>query len=120
VMYAPAFIAAKRIDSVVSQIDVAPTIMGLLNRPYVSRFFGRDALKDDPLDARVFMANYQTVGYVAHGLGVILRPRQVFKVFGIDSGDAAQGPLADAERDKAIAAYQTAARQFSGRSPVPH
>ena len=118
VIYAPSFIKPARVESIVSQIDVAPTILGLLNLPYTSQFFGRDALKDGPADAPVFMANYQTVGYVANGLGVVLRPRQESKVFNINNGELKTGPLADAERDRAIAIYQTAARRFSGKLSV--
>ena len=32
---------------VASQIDIAPTLLGLLNLDYVSTFFGRNLLRDD-------------------------------------------------------------------------
>jgi len=35
-----------RIDTVASQIDVAPTVLALLNFDYVSRFFGQDILTE--------------------------------------------------------------------------
>ena len=118
VIYAPQLLQPARVDAIVSQIDVAPTILGLLNLPYTSQFFGRDALKDGPGDSPIFMANYQTVGYVGNGLGVVLRPRQESKVLVIANGKPSIGPSADGERDRAIAVYQTAARRFSGRVPA--
>jgi phosphoglycerol transferase MdoB-like AlkP superfamily enzyme len=43
-VYSPGHIVPRKIDSVVSQLDVAPTVLGLLNISYDSTFFGRDAL----------------------------------------------------------------------------
>ena len=54
-----------RVDALASQIDVAPTLLGLLDLRYVSEFFGRDVLHDADVPASLFMANYQTVGYTA-------------------------------------------------------
>ena len=35
------------------QIDLAPTLLGLLNLDYQSTFFGRNLLQDNPLPPRV-------------------------------------------------------------------
>jgi len=43
-IYSPKHIAAHEYAGVSSQIDVAPTLLGLLNMDYVSTFFGRDLL----------------------------------------------------------------------------
>lgn len=43
-VYSPHHIAPQRITAPVSQLDVAPTVLGLLNFSYDSTFFGRDAL----------------------------------------------------------------------------
>lgn len=45
-VYSPRHVAARRADVLVSQIDVAPTVLGLLNLSYDSVFFGKDALAD--------------------------------------------------------------------------
>jgi phosphoglycerol transferase MdoB-like AlkP superfamily enzyme len=42
--YAPGIIAPQRRSEVVSQIDVLPTLFGLLHRPYENRTLGRDLL----------------------------------------------------------------------------
>jgi membrane-anchored protein YejM (alkaline phosphatase superfamily) len=45
-MYAPKLLAAGQRNPVLgSQIDVAPTLMGLLNLSYNSQFFGKDLLR---------------------------------------------------------------------------
>ena len=43
-VYAPKHVTPRRIDRLMSQIDVAPTLLGLLNFGYYSKFFGRDVL----------------------------------------------------------------------------
>ena len=43
-MYAPRHFEPRRIDAVVSQLDVAPTVLGMLGFSYDSAFFGRDVL----------------------------------------------------------------------------
>ncbi len=115
VIYAPGLIAPGIVDTMASQIDVAPTILGWMNLPYVSQFFGRDILRDGPTDPRIFMANYQTVGLVDDGLLVELRPRQSVRVMHADTQAAVTGAKADEAANKAIALYQVAAKRFSGK-----
>lgn len=43
-VYAPRHFAPRRVESVTSQLDVAPTVLGLLGISYESAFFGRDVL----------------------------------------------------------------------------
>jgi phosphoglycerol transferase MdoB-like AlkP superfamily enzyme len=43
-VYSPQHIAPRLVTAPVSQLDVAPTVLGLLNFSYDSTFFGRDAL----------------------------------------------------------------------------
>ncbi len=45
---APAHVAAGRDERVVSQLDVAPTVLGLLGGQYAHCFFGRDAIRHPP------------------------------------------------------------------------
>jgi phosphoglycerol transferase MdoB-like AlkP superfamily enzyme len=44
--YAPALLAPRRIERVTSQLDVAPTLMGILGGDYATTFFGEDVLRD--------------------------------------------------------------------------
>jgi phosphoglycerol transferase MdoB-like AlkP superfamily enzyme len=44
--FAPGLLAPRRIERVTSQLDVAPTLMGMLGGAYPSTFFGEDVLRD--------------------------------------------------------------------------
>ena len=46
VIYSPRHVTPRRVDALASQIDVAPTVLGLLNLSYDSVFFGKDVLED--------------------------------------------------------------------------
>ena len=43
-IYSPKHLAPRRVDTLMSQIDVAPTVLGLLGLPYEAPFFGQDVL----------------------------------------------------------------------------
>jgi phosphoglycerol transferase MdoB-like AlkP superfamily enzyme len=43
-IYSPKHLAPRRVDTLTSQIDVAPTVLGLLGLPYEAPFFGQDVL----------------------------------------------------------------------------
>ena len=58
-----------------SQIDVAPTILGLMNMSYDTDFLGRDVLKDTGIP-RAFISTYQKLGYLTEDQLVVLGPRK--------------------------------------------
>ncbi|MBM3617331.1 MAG: sulfatase [Alphaproteobacteria bacterium] len=72
-VYAPGIIAPQKVEKLVSQIDVAPTILGLLNMSYESRFYGQDALRDDAKE-RAFISNYLQLGYLSPDELVVFKP----------------------------------------------
>ena len=45
-VYSPKHVKPAKVDTLTSQIDVAPTVLGLLGFSYDSTFFGRDVLRD--------------------------------------------------------------------------
>lgn len=118
--YAPGFIKPGRVNSVASLIDVAPTVLGLLNIPYRSRFFGQDILREGQFHQRAFMANYLTVGYMENGLVVELAPQRRVRVVRVSDGKVLpdDDPIALHYTNEAISYYQTAARyiEMNGRS----
>jgi phosphoglycerol transferase MdoB-like AlkP superfamily enzyme len=112
-VYAPAHVKPGRIDTVASQIDVPPTILGLLDMSYRSKFFGQDILREGRSHQRALLANYQTVGLYEDGRVAELKPNGRAQVVDAVSGQ----PAADDQRSrallsKAIAYYQTAARAY--------
>lgn len=75
-IYSPGgHVAPGHIATLTSQMDYAPTLLGLLNWSYPSRFFGHDVRKIDPSEAHALMGNYQKLGHLEKGEFVVLRPR---------------------------------------------
>jgi phosphoglycerol transferase MdoB-like AlkP superfamily enzyme len=75
-VYSPKHVQPRRVERLMSQIDIAPTILGLLNVSYYTKFFGRDVLNSEPGSDRVFVANYQTLGYLQGDRLVVLQPKR--------------------------------------------
>lgn len=61
-IYSPKHIKPQIISTLSSQIDVAPTLLGLLNFSYESWFFGQDILQTKPEQGRALIGNYQKLG----------------------------------------------------------
>jgi phosphoglycerol transferase MdoB-like AlkP superfamily enzyme len=112
-VYSPAHVAPRRIDRLMSQIDLAPTLLGLLDFDYYSKFLGRDLLHSAPASDRAFVANYQTLGYLKGGQMVVLQPRRVTQLgSAVGEARAAPGPHGEALLREAIAFYQVASHVF--------
>ncbi|MCD6654251.1 MAG: LTA synthase family protein [Sulfurovum sp.] len=62
IVYAPDIIKPQVIDKVSSQIDSMPTIFGLLNWSYKSKFYGKNIL-DPSFGQRAFVGTYQKLGF---------------------------------------------------------
>jgi phosphoglycerol transferase MdoB-like AlkP superfamily enzyme len=64
----PAFIynapntSAQKITKLCSQIDMFPTLFGILNWDYDTNLFGKNVLKMKPEDGRAFIGNYRKLG----------------------------------------------------------
>ncbi|MDH4114042.1 MAG: sulfatase-like hydrolase/transferase [Burkholderiaceae bacterium] len=95
-IHAPKRIQPARIETIASQIDVAPTILGLLDFEHTSRLFGQNILTEGRAHQRAVMANYQTVGYCENGMLVELRPQRRVRV--IDAAGGRELPPSDQTR----------------------
>ena len=62
------------VKTITSQIDYAPTLLGLLNWSYPSRFFGHDVFSIDPEECHAIIGNYQKLAHIEAGEVVILKP----------------------------------------------
>jgi phosphoglycerol transferase MdoB-like AlkP superfamily enzyme len=113
VVYAPRHFAPARVDAVASQIDVGPTLLGLLGFGYHSKFFGQDVLDDGPPHARALLANYQTVGLYQDGAVVELKPNRRWRIVDAASGeDRPLDALGEHLLAEAIAYYQMASEAY--------
>ncbi|HEX6267938.1 MAG TPA: LTA synthase family protein [Burkholderiales bacterium] len=112
-IYAPKHVAPRRIDRLMSQIDIPPTLLGLLDFDYYSKFFGRDVLRAPPESDRAFVANYQTLSYLKGERLALLHPKRKSEVFRVDG----MGNIVASVRDpamvhEAIAFYSIASHVF--------
>jgi phosphoglycerol transferase MdoB-like AlkP superfamily enzyme len=110
IIYAPQLIKPAIEERLVSQIDLAPTILGLMNLNYTSRFFGYDMYNMTAGNERAFISTYQDMGYIKDGKMVILSPRQKIQVVKPDfiTGGNVIIKASDSLVNEAIAWYQGA------------
>ncbi len=114
--YSPAHIPPGRFDRLMSQVDIAPTLLGLLEMGYSSKFFGHDVFRTPPEQDRALVGNYQTLGYMKDGRLVTLEPRQKVTVEALPAElglPAAKGIPAAQLRDEAISLYQSASMVYN-------
>ncbi|WP_276484881.1 LTA synthase family protein [Paraflavitalea pollutisoli] len=109
-IYAPKILPARKVDDLTAQIDVAPTILGILRMKYRSRFFGQDVLNTPADKERAFISTYQGLGYLRDGKLVIQSPLKTIRAYQPDfkTGDANLVRQNDSLVNQAIAYYQCA------------
>lgn len=114
-IYSPKHVAPGRVDRLMSQIDIPPTVLGLLNFSYTSHFYGYDLFKLEPGRERTFLSTYQELGYMRDGRLTSLIPREPVKEMTPDlvSGDATVAKADPVDAKDAITYYQTAAYLFT-------
>lgn len=78
--YAPSFIPKGQITTLMSQIDIMPTLFGQLHFTYHSKFYGQDVLQPDYIP-RAFLATYQDLGLVKNNVLTVLSPVKQAKQF---------------------------------------
>ena len=126
-IYAPGQIQPEIINSLSSQIDLAPTLLGLLNMNYRSCFFGRDILLASP--ERALIANYQNLGlYDGHQLSILSPREKIALLTGYEEGQVSeQHPKKNVSFvERNISYYQSAAsiykngiNAWSSRDVIP-
>ncbi len=72
-IYAPDYIQPKEVNTLVSQIDILPTVFGLLHISYESQFYGKDVFSEN-YKSRALVATYQDLGYLESDILTILSP----------------------------------------------
>jgi phosphoglycerol transferase MdoB-like AlkP superfamily enzyme len=115
IIYAPGGqIAPGHIRTLTSQVDYAPTLLGLLNWTYPSRFFGRDVRQIDPAEGHALVGTYQKLGLLRGDDFVVLSPVRREAQYHYNRADysLAPRPMDPALRAEAISYYQTASQLF--------
>ena len=113
-IYSPSNIAPAKMERLMSQIDMGPTLLGLLNFSYTSKFYGYDIYKLEPGRERIFISTYQNLGFIQNGMMVQLDPQQKVNTYTPNFTD---GSLIKIENDlkvttDAMAWYQAASYAF--------
>ncbi|MEQ1673466.1 MAG: sulfatase-like hydrolase/transferase, partial [Candidatus Nitrotoga sp.] len=114
IFYAPALLKPGTYSPMVSQIDLAPTIIDVLGEKGADLYFGRSFYEPGKNLERVFISNYQELGYYRNGVLTILSPKKKAASFSVNPQTYATTPTSLDEQGlkEAIAYYQTASRAF--------
>ncbi len=113
-LYSPRHIRPRRVDTLMTQIDIAPTVLGLLGLPYEAPFFGQDALRTPP-EQRVALFNHNhDVAIYRDGLIVVFGLRKSVDTYRYDpaTDTYSTSPPDPALERLGIAYFQTAYELF--------
>ena len=113
-IYAPQLIKPVMEERLTSQIDLAPTVLGMMNINYTSRFLGFDIYRTPIERNRAFISTYQNMGFIKNNKLVILSPQKKSALYLPDflTGAATQIKQEDSLTNEAIAWYQGASYLF--------
>ncbi len=120
-IYNPNLIGKNKITKLASQIDVMPTVFGLLNWNYKTLSFGHDYLSAsaETLPERSFVSNYQKIAMITPNTMTILKPNKKHSSYNLDLPTGELTPM-DKENpdrlpllDKTSTYYQSASWLFS-------
>ena len=118
IFYAPEFIKPGTYNTLASQIDLGPILLGMLNFSYNTKFYGDDLLAHNETP-RAFISNFQKVALVKDEKLTVLAPKRSVEQFSWP--DMADETRLDSQtRNDAIAYYQSASwwKDFYKRIPT--
>ncbi|MBT9519010.1 MAG: sulfatase-like hydrolase/transferase [Methyloversatilis discipulorum] len=122
IFYAPDMLPPGEFTDRLSQIDLAPTLLEVMGKNGDDHFFGRAFFEEHVQLDRVFISNYQDLGYLRGDLLTVLSPQRMVRAYRVDPATLESTTTEpDPQRVKeAIAYYQTAAAAFKqGRLQMP-
>jgi len=112
-IYSPQNIQPGVMNRLMSQIDVGPTLLGLLNFSYTSKFYGYDMFKLEAGRERAFISTYQNLGYLKNESLIVLSPQLKAETFALsENNEVTKASYHQHETEEAIAWYQTASYSF--------
>jgi phosphoglycerol transferase MdoB-like AlkP superfamily enzyme len=82
IVFSEDFIQPQKFDKLMSQIDLMPTVLGLLNFNYQSKFLGQDVFKKE-FQPKAYIATYQDLGFVKDGYLTVISPVKKIKQYSI-------------------------------------
>ena len=117
----PAFIvngpvANQMVSKQCSQIDLFPTLFGMMNWTYESNFFGKNVLNDS-FEERALLGTYRKLTLMKQNKALILsdQQKQTFNEWDKTTNNLKPIPMNQAFLEEAIAWYQTADFLFTNK-----
>jgi phosphoglycerol transferase MdoB-like AlkP superfamily enzyme len=116
-IYSPKHIAPRRIDTLSAQIDLMPTLLGVLGFSYESPFFGVDVTRLPPDGGRIAVAHNFSIAFAQGEHAVVLDPNGQIMGYRFKKGyfPLELSEVDPATRDLAVAVTQTAHQMFYNR-----
>jgi phosphoglycerol transferase MdoB-like AlkP superfamily enzyme len=114
IFYGPKIVRKGNFKSLISQIDIPPTLIEIMGYKGASHFFGDNLFKRKDEHQRAFISNYQSLGYYKNDQLVILLPKQKIETYLINpvTFEAQVAEPNEYLTQEAIAYYQTASIDF--------
>ncbi|MBL7735004.1 MAG: sulfatase-like hydrolase/transferase [Chitinophagaceae bacterium] len=107
--------APQKIDRLVSQIDLMPTLFGYLNWSYDTDLYGKDINQTKTGDERAFIGNYRTLGLLKDNIFTQIDDRKRVKQFIVSEKDKSFTESTATDKvlaEETISYYQTASERF--------
>jgi phosphoglycerol transferase MdoB-like AlkP superfamily enzyme len=76
IFYAPGLIKPEEYKPIISQIDLAPTLLGLLQFSYYTKFYGENVRDNHRIIPHAFISNYQKVALIQDDMLTVLSPKR--------------------------------------------
>ncbi|SIQ13861.1 Phosphoglycerol transferase MdoB [Chryseobacterium sp. RU37D] len=81
-IFSEGFIQPQKFSETISQIDVMPTLFGLLNFNYQSKFLGQDVFEKG-FQPKAYIATYQDLGFVKDNYLTVISPLRKVKQYAL-------------------------------------
>jgi phosphoglycerol transferase MdoB-like AlkP superfamily enzyme len=119
IMYNPTLVKPQKIVKLASQIDLAPTLLDVMNVSYQSKFFGQSLLRAKA--ERALLGTYQKIAWMKPGEMIVLSPgknveKLTLNAEGEVTGRSQRRIAVESEMDEdtrlTVSIYQTASELF--------
>ncbi|MDD3005100.1 alkaline phosphatase family protein [Flavobacterium sp.] len=112
-------IPPQKVQKLCSQIDVFPTLFGLLNWKYESNFYGQNVL-DTHFEPRTFVGTYLKLGYMKNDSIMVLsnQKKNHFYKWNKLTNSLSKLPINNSFLNEAISMYQTADYLYKNKKLV--
>ena len=87
-IFSDGFIEPQKFNKTMSQIDVMPTLIGLLNFKYQSKFLGQDVFSKN-FQPKAYIATYQDLGLIKDNYLTIISPTKKVKQYSLKLQESA-------------------------------